>query len=172
MTEHAATRTVGTTLAAHTNSEPQIEVPVGACTVRRAGRGFPITLRQGEAAPIEKQPPWLSRVREAFAAAGPHLAWDNGEDIETTRIRAGVTRIGRSFLADIGLIDATVSRRHALIHRSGETCVILDDHSLNGVFVGGDRVDWRPLADGDEIGIGRFRLYFIDTELHPPGVPG
>jgi pSer/pThr/pTyr-binding forkhead associated (FHA) protein len=32
---------------------------------------------------------------------------------------------------------------------------------LNGVFLNGDRVDWRELEDGDEIMIGAFRLYFM-----------
>jgi predicted RNA-binding Zn-ribbon protein involved in translation (DUF1610 family) len=165
------------------------EVPVGARTFRCAGCGFPITLRPGEHAPecprcgserferssifssetaplpaptVEREPAWLATVRERILVSGPHLAWDSGGRIETTFIQEGVTRIGRSFLAQIQLLDPTVSRRHAMIHRSGHTCVVLDDHSLNGVFVGGERIDWRPLEDGDEVEIGRFRLYFLD----------
>jgi pSer/pThr/pTyr-binding forkhead associated (FHA) protein len=38
---------------------------------------------------------------------------------------------------------------------------VLDDRSLNGVFVNGDRVDMRTLSDGDELTVGRFRLYFL-----------
>ncbi len=37
----------------------------------------------------------------------------------------------------------------------------LDDRSLNGLFVNGDCVDWAPLADGDELEVGRYRLYVI-----------
>src|SRR6185437_5639469 len=156
---------------------------------RCAGCGFPITLRRGEHAPecprcgsarferssifssetaplpaptVEQDPAWVAAARRAVVASGPHLAWDSGEQIQTAYIRDGITRIGRSFLAQIQLLDPTVSRRHAVIHRSGATCVVLDDHSLNGVFVRGDRVDWRPLEDGDEIEIGRFRLHFLD----------
>ena len=33
--------------------------------------------------------------------------------------------------------------------------------SANGVFLNGQRVDWRELDDGDEIAIGAFRLYYI-----------
>ena len=115
---------------------------------------------------IEAEPEWLARVRAGLTAVGPHLAWHNGEDVETRFVTEGLTRIGRSVLAEIQLIDPTVSRRHALIHRSGDTCVLLDDHSLNGVFVGSDPVDWRPLADGDEIEVGRFRLHFIHVRRH------
>jgi pSer/pThr/pTyr-binding forkhead associated (FHA) protein len=37
----------------------------------------------------------------------------------------------------------------------------LDDRSLNGLFLNGERVEWAPLADGDELEIGRYRLYVI-----------
>jgi pSer/pThr/pTyr-binding forkhead associated (FHA) protein len=39
---------------------------------------------------------------------------------------------------------------------------VLDDRSLNGVFVNGERVEWRVLADGDEILVGRYRLIFLE----------
>ena len=39
---------------------------------------------------------------------------------------------------------------------------VLDDRSLNGVFVNGERVVSQLLADGDEIVIGRYRLRFVD----------
>lgn len=171
------------------DQSPHVESPVGARTFRCAECDFPITLRLEESPPecprcgserfapgsifsvdtaalpapsLEDAPAWLTGMREALAGSGPHLAWEGGGDVETTFIRNGLTRIGRSFLAEVHLLDPTVSRRHALIHRSGRTCVVLDDHSLNGVFVRGERVDWRPLADGDEIEIGRFRLHFIE----------
>jgi pSer/pThr/pTyr-binding forkhead associated (FHA) protein len=61
---------------------------------------------------------------------------------------------------------------------------LLDDRSLNGVFVNGTRVDGRTLNDGDEIVVGRYRLLFLsipgidapplddataDTRLHSVG---
>jgi pSer/pThr/pTyr-binding forkhead associated (FHA) protein len=39
---------------------------------------------------------------------------------------------------------------------------VLDDRSLNGVFVNGDRVEWRTLADGDELLVGRHRLHYVE----------
>jgi pSer/pThr/pTyr-binding forkhead associated (FHA) protein len=39
---------------------------------------------------------------------------------------------------------------------------VLDDRSLNGVFVNGERVVSQLLRDGDEIVIGRYRLRFAD----------
>ena len=73
------------------------------------------------------------------------------------------TRIGRSLAADIRFDDATVSRRHALVVNQADGVRVLDDRSLNGVYVNGRRVEWAPLTDGDEIAVGRHTLYFIDT---------
>ena len=72
------------------------------------------------------------------------------------------TRIGRSLAADLRFDDPTVSRRHALIVRHADGVRVLDDRSLNGVFVNGARVECSTLADGDEIVIGRHRLSFLD----------
>jgi pSer/pThr/pTyr-binding forkhead associated (FHA) protein len=40
---------------------------------------------------------------------------------------------------------------------------VLDDRSLNGVFVNGKRVEWSALSDGDEITIGRHAIFYLDT---------
>jgi pSer/pThr/pTyr-binding forkhead associated (FHA) protein len=61
------------------------------------------------------------------------------------------------------LDDPTVSRRHALLGRQSDGVRLLDDRSLNGVFVNGERVEWTILKDGDEIEIGRYRLNFINV---------
>ena len=58
-----------------------------------------------------------------------------------------------------------MSRRHALIVRQHDGVRVLDDRSLNGVFVNGERVEWRALADGDEIVVGRYRLLFADVRV-------
>jgi pSer/pThr/pTyr-binding forkhead associated (FHA) protein len=70
--------------------------------------------------------------------------------------------VGRSLAADVRFDDPTVSRRHALIVRQADGVRVLDDRSLNGVFVNGERVEWRVLADGDEILVGRYRLIFLE----------
>jgi len=63
--------------------------------------------------------------------------------------------------ADVRFDDPTVSRRHALIVRQPDGVRVLDDRSLNGVFVNGERVEWRALKDGDEIVVGRYRLQYL-----------
>jgi hypothetical protein len=108
-------------------------------------------------------PYWLEEARHALASPGAHLAWrDDEEKIETFAIERAWTRIGRSETADICLDDPTVSRRHAMIVvKPGRGLRVLDDRSLNGIFVNGKPVELRALADGDELAIGRFRLYLL-----------
>jgi hypothetical protein len=106
------------------------------------------------------EPDWLAEAREALVADGDYLAFED-DHAHVMPIQDGWTRVGRSLSAHIRFDDPTVSRRHALIHRDRTGARILDDRSLNGVFLNGQRVDWRELEDGDEIAIGAFRLYFI-----------
>jgi pSer/pThr/pTyr-binding forkhead associated (FHA) protein len=47
-------------------------------------------------------------------------------------------------------------------HRGGRT-VLLDDRSLNGIFVNGERVSEAPLTDGDWIGIGHVSLRYVEV---------
>jgi pSer/pThr/pTyr-binding forkhead associated (FHA) protein len=68
--------------------------------------------------------------------------------------------------------DPTVSRRHALIVRQPDGVRVLDDRSLNGVFVNGARVEGKVLQDGDEIIVGRHRLSFLDVAPEPGAESG
>ena len=106
------------------------------------------------------RPSWLEETRGALAE-GCYLAFEEGEGVRTVRLADGWMRIGRSLAADIRFDDPTVSRRHALIHQEQNSARILDDRSLNGLFVNGERVDWHVLEDGDEVTIGRYRLFFV-----------
>jgi len=49
---------------------------------------------------------------------------------------------------------------------------VLDDRSLNGVFVNGERVEWSALRDGDEIAVGRHILHYIEVPVEEHGDPG
>lgn len=72
-----------------------------------------------------------------------------------------VTTIGRHPEADIFFDDVTVSRRHAEIIRAGADFEIVDQRSLNGTYLNGEREDRGPLTNGAEIRIGKFRLNFF-----------
>jgi FHA domain/Zinc-ribbon containing domain len=113
--------------------------------------------------PREPEPPaWLPAARRSLAS-GRHLAYrDDAGPVVTVAIERGWTRIGRSPSSDLRLDDPSVSRRHALlVAEPGEQLRVLDDRSLNGVLVNGERVEWSPLRDGDRLTIGRFAIYAV-----------
>lgn len=72
-----------------------------------------------------------------------------------------VATCGRDPESTIFLDDFTVSRKHAEIRRDGSDFEIVDVGSLNGTFVNRKRVESSPLANGDEIQIGKFKLMFF-----------
>ncbi|WES65681.1 FHA domain-containing protein [Microbacter sp. GSS18] len=74
---------------------------------------------------------------------------------------ADVTTVGRHPEADIFFDDVTVSRRHAEITRTGTAFELVDQRSLNGTYVNGERVDRAALSNGSEVRIGKFRLNFF-----------
>lgn len=82
---------------------------------------------------------------------------------------ADVTTVGRHPEADIFFDDVTVSRRHAEITRSGKTFELVDQRSLNGTYVNGERVDRAVLTNGSEARVGKFRLNFFvsPADLEP-----
>lgn len=108
-----------------------------------------------------ESPDWLGEVREKLVGDGDYLAYRDDAGVHVVPLQMGWTRVGRSMAAHVRFDDPTVSRRHALIHREEEGARVLDDRSLNGVFVNGERVEWHDLKDGDEILVGRFRIYFV-----------
>jgi pSer/pThr/pTyr-binding forkhead associated (FHA) protein len=110
---------------------------------------------------VPLQPDWVDEAREALVTPGIYVAYENDERVRVVALQEGWTRVGRSLSAHIRFDDPTVSRRHALIHHQEGTARILDDRSLNGVFLNGSRVDMRELRDGDQVAIGRFQLHFI-----------
>jgi hypothetical protein len=83
-------------------------------------------------------PEWLSMARAMLREPGRYLALCDDTEIEVLPIGQGWTRIGRSATADIRLDDPSVSRRHALIvSEQPDSLRVLDDRSLNGVFLNG-----------------------------------
>ncbi len=114
--------------------------------------------------PHSVEPPaWVATARTMLPRQGQYLALrDESNEIKIFAIERGWTRIGRSVAADVRLDDPSVSRRHALVvAEPGKDLHVLDDRSLNGVFVNGEAVEWGPLADGDELTIGRYSLFAL-----------
>ncbi len=117
--------------------------------------------RAGEAPSAEQREAVVAEARAAISEPGEYLAYEDGGRVRVAALSKEWTRVGRSLAADIRFDDPTVSRRHALIVRQPDGVRVLDDRSLNGVFVNSERVEWRALADGDEIVVGRYRLQFL-----------
>jgi hypothetical protein len=124
-----------------------------------------ITANSEQATLVEPvSPHWdaqLLRARGKIEQPGEYLCYEEGSELRTIALTREWTRIGRSLAADLRFDDPTVSRRHALIVRQPDGVRLLDDRSLNGVFVNGSRVEGKALQDGDEIIVGRYRLIFV-----------
>ena len=109
----------------------------------------------------------LAAARERIERAGEYLVYEESGEWRTVALTLEWTRIGRSLVADVRFDDPTVSRRHALIVRQPDGVRVLDDRSLNGVFVNGARIEGKTLQDGDEILVGRYRLSFFSVATAP-----
>jgi pSer/pThr/pTyr-binding forkhead associated (FHA) protein/DNA-directed RNA polymerase subunit RPC12/RpoP len=126
------------------------------------------------AAPSPEREARAAEAREQVDQPGDYVVYEEGGQLRVVALTREWTRVGRSLAADVRFDDPTVSRRHALIVRQPDGVRLLDDRSLNGVFVNGTRVDGRTLSDGDEIVVGRYRLLFLsipEVEAHGPA-PG
>jgi predicted nucleic acid-binding Zn-ribbon protein len=105
----------------------------------------------------------LERARAQITSPGDYLCYEEGGEVRVLALSREWTRVGRSLAADVRFDDPTVSRRHALVVRQADGVRVLDDRSLNGVFVNGTRVEGKVLSDGDEIVVGRYRLRFLQV---------
>jgi hypothetical protein len=117
------------------------------------------------APPTPTSPPeWLEEARRGIESPGRYLAYVDEEDsVQVIELAEEWSRIGRSPAAEVRLDHPSVSRRHAMIASEPPRPLrILDDRSLNGIRVNGERVDWTRLGDGDEIEIGRYRLFVLE----------
>ncbi len=75
-----------------------------------------------------------------------------------------LTSIGRSSECDIFVPDPRASRRHAELHRDGESCTLIDLASANGTCLNGRRISNCKLQDGDEIAIASAVFIFHDPD--------
>jgi len=105
----------------------------------------------------------VAAARSALGAPGEYLIFKEADELRIVALIGDWTRIGRSTAADVRFDDPTVSRRHALIIREGDQLKLVDDSSLNGIFVRGERIDRHALVDGDSFLIGRYRMNFISV---------
>ena len=75
-----------------------------------------------------------------------------------------VVTAGRHPESDIFLDDVTVSRRHAEVVKTADGYAVRDVGSLNGTYLNRERIEAEvPLANGDEVQVGRFKLVFLSS---------
>ena len=146
------------------NVEERTPDPQNTGTLPMGGEGsVPV-----DAEPARRErPSWVDDARAGVPEPGKYLAYEESGRHVVVAVSREWTRIGRSLAADIRFDDATVSRRHALVVSQAGGVRVLDDRSLNGIYVNGRRVEWSPLTDGDEVTIGRHSLFFLDTAAQP-----
>jgi ABC-type multidrug transport system ATPase subunit/ABC-type multidrug transport system permease subunit len=87
--------------------------------------------------------------------------------VDAGRVRATTERyvIGRADDCDLVLDHPTVSRRHAVIRSIRGQATIEDAGSSSGVRLNGRAIRRQPIAVGDQIGIGPFRIVYDGHEL-------
>ena len=104
----------------------------------------------------------IDAVVDQIEEPGRYVVFQDTGTVRTVTIPRDCMRIGRSLSADLRFEDPTVSRRHAVLISESAGVRVLDDRSLNGVFVNGERIVTHLLSDGDEIVIGRYVLRYAD----------
>jgi pSer/pThr/pTyr-binding forkhead associated (FHA) protein/DNA-directed RNA polymerase subunit RPC12/RpoP len=112
---------------------------------------------------------FIAQAKASVERPGEYLLYEEDGETSLVALTREWTRVGRSLAADVRFDDPTVSRRHALLVRQPDGVRVLDDRSLNGIFVNGERVEWRVLEDGDEIVVGRYRLHFMSVSAESLG---
>lgn len=127
---------------------------VGQVEPRRASR-------QGEsaaaatAAPTSKVESEAAEVKEQASL----LLYENGQVVEQFPLVDELT-IGRSPNNQVVLKEARVSRRHAVIRKSGNSYMIVDNNSSNGTYVNSNPITEQILKSGDKIHIGSYEMVF------------
>ena len=94
--------------------------------------------------------------------------WLNVRGSPPYRLECGKdVTIGRGRDCEISLYSTLLSREHARIRWEGEQPVLFDLESLNGCFIGPDRIARHALRDGDVVRLGDIMLQFRTSERPP-----
>ena len=117
-------------------------------------------------APVRSSAP--TEVAALTAPAGRFRLLLHGREIS---LPAGENVIGRDDQAIVYIEDASVSRRHALVHIEGDSARLEDLGSKNGTFVNGTPLlGSASLSNGDVVAIGVVQAIFRDTASASPTV--
>jgi SARP family transcriptional regulator, regulator of embCAB operon len=123
-------------------------------------RQEPLEVKQAARATAKRAVATLERRTRASQQSGAVALLRDGTG-RRYPMRGAATRIGRLPDNDIVLDDATVSRYHAIIVDTGNSFVITDLRSANGVHVADNRIRGSAtLADGDRIRVSDHEFTF------------
>ena len=149
-------------------SGPQVRPPSGP-QVRPPSAPQPVSRPPSRPAqPVAPANYQQTQIRPAPAGAGQKMA--------TSMIRimrgggpaappTGAIKIGRATDNDIVIPDVLASRHHATLVPTASGTEIIDERSINGTFVNGNRVDRASLGEGDVVTIGNVDLVFKGGDL-------
>ena len=97
------------------------------------------------------------------------LVCRKGHDPYWYRLAGDTVCIGRRDDNDLALKHASVSGLHARIVPQEDGRELRDAASTNGTFVNSERVDERPLREGDAIQLGSFLLLYARRDAGDDG---
>jgi CRP/FNR family cyclic AMP-dependent transcriptional regulator len=84
----------------------------------------------------------------------PELVFVNGSEQRVISLNHVPFTIGRKPDKDLVIVDARVSRDHAVIQTEGGDYVLVDTGSKQGSYVNGERVERRKLSGNDRVEFG------------------
>ncbi|MGD8339300.1 MAG: AAA family ATPase [Gammaproteobacteria bacterium] len=85
-----------------------------------------------------------------------------GKVVSEFDLPLGRTVIGRTADNDLQIASKFVSRHHAQVTTTPESCTLEDLNSTNGIFIKSRRVKRHPLVEGDIIHLGEHKLVYRD----------
>ena len=91
---------------------------------------------------------------------------ENGAVTQCWEVGDQPVAVGRDESADVLIPDDTLSRRHFLIWREGETFLVKDLGSQNGTWVDGERAQGTKLSHNVCIVAGHTLFMFCEHRLH------
>ena len=92
----------------------------------------------------------------------PKLIVKQGGTSREMALTKDTISIGRTPENDIELKDSLISRKHTSIVRKGDKYVVYDLGSSNGTFVNRERIEMKPLDDGDIIRVGDSEIHYVE----------
>lgn len=85
-----------------------------------------------------------------------------GKTLGELPLTAGRTIIGRTAENDLQIDSKFISRHHAQVITTANSCFVEDLNSTNGISYNGKRIRRRVLNDGDVLQIGEHELVYVD----------